>query len=59
MVELDAVFNPARYPQAKPEGIFKDIQAMFQENGLAHAKAVAIAEDVKAVSAEIQAGGAK
>jgi hypothetical protein len=59
MVELDAVLNPAKYPQAKPEGIFRDIQAIFQENGLARNKAVAIAEDVKAISAEVQRGGAK
>lgn len=59
MVELDAVLNPAKYPQAKPEGIFQDIQDMFHENGLAPSKAEAIAEDVKAISAEIQGGGAK
>jgi hypothetical protein len=59
MVELDAVLNPAKYPQARPDGIFRDIQAIFQENGLARNKAMAIAEDVKAISAEVQAGGAK
>ena len=59
MVELDAVLNPAKYPQAKPEGIFRDIQAIFQENGLARNKAVAIAEDVKAISSEVQGGGVK
>jgi hypothetical protein len=59
MVELDAVLNPARYPQARPEGIFRDVQAIFQENGLARSKAVVIAEDVKAISTEVQAGGAK
>ncbi len=58
-VELDAVLNPAKYPQARPDGIFRDIQAIFQENGLARSKAVAIAEDVKAISAEVQGGGAK
>jgi len=55
--ELDAVLNPAKYPQAKPEGIVRDVQAIFQENGLARAKAVAIADDVKAIAAEIQKGG--
>ena len=59
MVELDAVLNPAKYPQAKPEGIFRDIQAIFQENGLARNKAVVISEDVKAISAEVQGGGAR
>ena len=57
--ELDAILNPAKYPQAKPEGIFADVQAIFQENGLKRDKAVAIADDVKALSAEIQKGGAR
>jgi hypothetical protein len=56
--ELDAVLNPGKYPQAKLEGILKDIQAIFQENGLARTKAVAIADDVKAMATEIQKGGA-
>ena len=58
MQELDAVLNPAKYPQAKLEGIIRDVQAIFQENGLARMKAVAIADDVKAIAAEIQKGGA-
>jgi hypothetical protein len=56
--ELDAVLNPGKYPQAKLEGILKDIQAIFQENGLARQKAVAIADDVRAMATEIQKGGA-
>ncbi len=55
--ELDAVLNPGKYPQARLEGIIKDIQAIFQDNGLARVKAVAIANDVQALSAEIQKGG--
>jgi hypothetical protein len=55
--ELDAVLNPAKYPQAKLDGILRDVQAIFQENGLARAKALAIADDVKAIAAEIQKGG--
>jgi hypothetical protein len=54
LMELDAILNPAKYPQAKPEGIFRDIQAIFQENGLTRNKAVAIAEDVKMISAQVQ-----
>ena len=57
--ELDAVLNPGKYPQAKLEGIFSDIQAIFQENGLNRMKAVALADSVKAMSAEIQQGGVK
>jgi hypothetical protein len=52
--ELDAVLNPSRYPQAKLEGIFGDIQAIFQENGLTRKDAVAIADDVKAIAAEVR-----
>jgi hypothetical protein len=56
--ELDAVLNPGKYPQAKIDGIIRDVQAIFQENGLARMKAVAIAEDVKTLAMEIQKGGA-
>jgi hypothetical protein len=55
--ELDAVLNPGKYPQARLEGIIKDIQAIFQDNGLARAKAVAIANDVQSAATEIQKGG--
>jgi hypothetical protein len=54
MVELNAVLNPAKYPQARLDAIFPDIQAMFQENGLSRIKAAAIVEDAKAVSAEVR-----
>jgi hypothetical protein len=56
--ELDAVLNPAKYPQAKLDGILRDVQAIFQENGLARMKAIAISDDLKAIAAEIQKGGA-
>lgn len=54
--ELDAVLNPAKYPQAKLEAIFKDIQTLFQNNGLSLAQATGIANDVKAISKEMQKG---
>jgi hypothetical protein len=54
--ELDAVLNPNKYPQAKLDGILRDVQAIFQENGLARMKAMAIADDVKAISVAIQKG---
>ena len=57
--ELDAVLNPGKYPQAKLDGIYGHILAMFQENGLSRSNATAIVDDVKAISGEIQAGGAK
>jgi hypothetical protein len=55
--ELDAVLNPGKYPQAKLDGIFADIQAIFQENGLARSRAVGISNDVKKISEEIRGGG--
>ncbi len=63
--EIDAVLNPTKYPSAKMDGIFADVQAIFQEredNPMAASsrrKAQVIAEDVKAMSAEVQRGGAK
>ena len=57
--DLDALFNPGKYPQAKPDGILKDVQAIFQEAGLQRSKAVAVADAVKAVASEIQSGGAR
>src|SRR5882724_9851250 len=30
--EIDAVLNPSKYPQAKMQAIFDDVQAIFQEN---------------------------
>lgn len=58
MLELDAVLNPGKYPQAKLEGIFTDVQAIFQENGLARSRAVVISSDVKRIADEIR-GSAK
>jgi hypothetical protein len=52
--ELDAVLNPGKYPQARPEKIIEDIQAIFQENGLSRMKALAIANDVQKVAAEVR-----
>ena len=52
--ELDAVLNPGKYPQARPEKIIEDIQAIFQENGLPRMKALAIANDVQKVAAEVR-----
>jgi hypothetical protein len=46
--ELDAVLNPSKYPQAKIQAIYDDIQAIFQENGADRKQAAAIVEDVKA-----------
>ncbi len=50
--ELDAVLNPAKYPQVKMDGIFSDIQAIFLAGGTARKNAVKISDDVKAIAAE-------
>ncbi len=55
--ELDAILNPAKYPQAKPDGIFADVQAIFQENGMKRARAVDISNNVKSLAAEVKGGG--
>jgi hypothetical protein len=52
--ELDAVLNPTKYPQAKMEGIFSDIQAIFQTSGAARKDAVKISDSVKAIAAEVR-----
>jgi hypothetical protein len=57
--EMDAVLNPGKYPQAKLDGIFNDVQAIFQDNGLHRTKAVAISDALKAMSTEVRNGGAR
>jgi hypothetical protein len=49
VMELDAVLNPSKYPQAKMDGIYGDIQAIFQQNGLPRNSAVKIVDDIKAL----------
>ena len=46
--------TPVNTPQARPEKIIEDIQAIFQENGLARMKALAIANDAQKVAAEVR-----
>ena len=67
--DLDALFNPGKYPQAKPDGIIANVQALFQvgyqvgddpsQGGVSRKQAVAIVNDVKAIMSEIQKGGAQ
>jgi len=57
--EIDALFNPAKFPNAKPDGIYTDIQAIFQENGLKRTHAVAIVDAVKAAANEARNGTGK
>jgi len=48
------VLNPAKYPQAKMDGIFTDIQAIFQANGNSRKTSAMISDDVKALAAEVR-----
>ena len=50
--EVDAVMNPSKFPQAKMDAIYTDIQAIFQENGLDRKQAVAIVEATKGLVAK-------
>ena len=50
MLEIDAVLNPSKYPKAKMQAIYDDIQAIFQVSGADRKTAVAIMESVKALS---------
>ncbi|PWU21216.1 MAG: hypothetical protein C5B50_02195 [Verrucomicrobia bacterium] len=52
--DLEAVLNPTKYPQAKWDAIFADVQAIFQENGAARKNAVKVADDVRAIGAEVK-----
>ena len=54
--EIDALLNPAKYPQAKPDGIYADVQAIFQENGAKRNHAVAISDALKAAAGEARGG---
>ena len=47
--EIDAVLNPTKYPKANMDGIFGDVQAIFQENGLERKRAVEISDNLKAL----------
>jgi hypothetical protein len=63
--EIDAVLNPAKYPQAKMDGIYADVQAIFQERqdspmtSQSRKQAVEIVTGLKAMAGEIQRGGVK
>jgi len=48
--EIDAVLNPTKYPKANMDGIFGDVQAIFQENGLDRKKAVEISDAMKGLA---------
>jgi len=47
--QVDALINPSKFPQAKPQGIYDAIQNAFVENGLDQKRAAAIVDDLKAL----------
>jgi hypothetical protein len=47
--QIDALINPSKFPQAKPQGIYDAIQSAFIENGLGQKHAAAIVDDLKAL----------
>jgi len=49
MQQIDALLNPSKFPQAKPNGIYDAIRAAFIENGLDQKLATAIVDDLKAL----------
>jgi hypothetical protein len=48
--QIDALLNPSKFPQAKPQGIYDAIHASFIENGLDQKRAAAVVDDLKALS---------
>jgi len=50
--DLAAVLNPANIQPSQMQAIYADIQAIFQNNGMARKDAVKIVDQVKAIGAE-------
>jgi hypothetical protein len=57
--DLDAALNGATLAQTQMQAIIDDVQAIFQNNGLTRPRAVAIADHLKAITAEVQKPAAK
>jgi hypothetical protein len=47
--QIDALLNPSKFPQAKPQGIYDAVQASFVQNGLDQKRATAVVDDLKAL----------
>ena len=47
--QIDALLNPSKFPQAKPQGIYDAVQTSFVQNGLEQKKVTAIVDDLKAL----------
>ncbi len=57
--ELDAVLNPGKYPAAKLDAIYDDIQAVLVNNGMSRNDAVKVVADIKTVSTEVRSTATK
>jgi len=53
--DLKAAMNPANLPASQMQDIVSDVQAVFQTSGIARKDAVVIADDLKAITAELHA----
>ena len=47
--QIDALLNPSKFSQAKPQGIYDAVQTSFVQNGLEQKRATAIVDDLKAL----------
>jgi len=52
--DLKAALNPGNMPASQMNDILADVQAVFQTSGVARKDAVTIADDLKAVAAELR-----
>lgn len=54
VMNIDAVLNPLKYPQAKMDAIFDDIRSIFQNNGADVVLAADIAATARLMAAEVR-----
>jgi hypothetical protein len=52
--DIDAVLNPSKYPQAKPEAIFEDIRNIFASNGAPASQAADISATARVLAADVK-----
>jgi hypothetical protein len=52
--DLKAALNPGSMPASQMNDIVADVQAVFQTSGVARKDAVIIADDLKAIAAELR-----
>lgn len=57
--DLNAAFNPSTLPATQLADINSDVQAVFQSNGASRKDAVAIADELKGITSELQKAAGK